>query len=197
MSFSVEGDYFEVCTCAVTCPCSFLGPATHDTCDVLVGWHVDRGSMDGVSLDGLNVALAVRAPKQMTNGGWTAALYLDDRADQAQADALGAIFSGQAGGHLANVAPLIGEVAVVRPASITFERNGTKRSLTVDDVATADVVETVGGDGVNPTILTNVQLSPVTQPVRQARAEGARYDDAFQFETSGSNGFVAEFAYQS
>lgn len=30
MSFHVEGDYFESCTCRVSCPCTFLAPATED-----------------------------------------------------------------------------------------------------------------------------------------------------------------------
>jgi hypothetical protein len=28
MSFAVEGDYFEVCNCDVSCNCVWLGPAT-------------------------------------------------------------------------------------------------------------------------------------------------------------------------
>ena len=41
---------------------------------------------------------------------WKVALYVDERANQDQRDALTQIFSGQASGHLASVAPLIGEV---------------------------------------------------------------------------------------
>jgi hypothetical protein len=37
VSFSVEGDYFEVCNCDVSCNCVWLGAATHDNCDVLLG----------------------------------------------------------------------------------------------------------------------------------------------------------------
>ena len=48
MTFSVEGDYFEVCNCDVSCNCVWLGAATNDNCDVLLAWHVTRGSKDGV-----------------------------------------------------------------------------------------------------------------------------------------------------
>lgn len=155
MTFSIRGDYFEACTCAVSCPCIFLSPATGDTCDLLFAWHVDEGAMDDVSLDGLNVVMAVRSPKQMSDGGWTAALYLDERASGEQSGALGAIFSGQAGGHLANVAPLIGTVAGVWPAPISFERSGTVRRLKVGEFAQAEVAEIVGMDGTNPAVITN------------------------------------------
>src|SRR3974390_1659040 len=124
VSFFVEGDYFEVCNCEVSCNCIWLGPATNDNCDVLLAWHVTSGNRDGVDLSGLNAVMAVHSPKQMTDGGWKVALYLDARASAEQSEALGAVFSGGAGGHLAGLAPLIGEVAGVAPATITFEKAG-------------------------------------------------------------------------
>ena len=89
------------------------GAATQDNCDVLLAWHVINGSKDGVDLSGLNAVMAVHSPKRMTDGGWKVALYLDDRASAEQSEALGAVFSGGAGGYLADLGPLIGEVAGV------------------------------------------------------------------------------------
>jgi hypothetical protein len=62
MSFSVEGDYFEVCNCDVSCNCVWLGTATQDNCDVLLAWHVTDGNKDGVDLSGLNAVMAVHSP---------------------------------------------------------------------------------------------------------------------------------------
>ena len=120
MAFRVAGDYFESCSCDVSCNCIFLGLATQDHCDVVIGWHVTDGQQDDVDLRGLNAAMVIRSPKRMLDGNWQVALYLDDRANQAQSQALGAIFSGQAGGHLAALGPLIGKVEGVTPAAITF-----------------------------------------------------------------------------
>ncbi|MGZ5301589.1 MAG: DUF1326 domain-containing protein, partial [Actinomycetota bacterium] len=129
MSFSVEGDYFETCQCDVSCPCIWLKPADKEACDVMLAWHVTNGEKDGVDLSGMNAVMAVHSPKQMTDGGWKVALYLDDRATPEQSEALGAVFSGGAGGHLAALGPLIGEVAGVAPAAITFDRsNGSLRA---------------------------------------------------------------------
>ena len=195
MGFTVEGDYFEACTCAVSCPCIFLSPATQETCDLLFAWHITGGAKDGVDLSGLNVAMAARSPQQMTDGNWTVKLYLDERAAPEQADALAAIFSGQAGGHLANVAPLIGTVAGVEAAPITFEKSATTRKLAIGSVGEAEVSEIVGMDGESPAVISNPLLGAVTQPVRQARATHARYEDAFEFQTAGTNSFFTEFAY--
>src|SRR5580765_7314536 len=147
MTFSVEGDYFEVCNCDVSCNCVWLGAATNDNCDVLLAWHVTRGSKDGVDLSGLNAVMAVRSPKRMTDGGWKVALYLDDRASAEQSEALGAVFSGGAGGYLAGLGPLIGEVAGVEPATISFDRVGGSLKATVGNVASMESEEMLGMDG--------------------------------------------------
>ncbi len=99
MSWNVSGTYFESCNCEAACPCVFLSPPTYGECTALLGWQIDQGDYDGLSLSGLNASLAVYVEGNMANGGWKVALYLDDRASQEQAEALGAIFSGAAGGH--------------------------------------------------------------------------------------------------
>jgi len=196
MSFSVEGKYFEACSCEVSCPCIWLGPATEDTCDVFFAWHINKGSKDGVDLAGLNAALAVHTPKQMTDGNWKVALYLDDKAEPAQAEALGAIFSGQAGGHLANLAPLISEVTGVKSVPISFEESGGTRGVVVGDALTMRVEQVIGMDGQNPAVITNPLLGAITQPVTQAKSVEVTYHDAWEFQTSGRNSFITDFAYQ-
>jgi hypothetical protein len=197
MAFSVEGQYFEACSCEVSCPCIWLRPATEDSCDVFFAWHITSGQKDGVDLAGLNTALAVHTPKQMTDGNWKVALYLDDRAEPGQAEALGAIFSGQAGGHLANVVPLIGEVAGVKSVPISFDASNGSRSVQVGDALTMRVEEIAGLDGVNPPVITNSLLGAITQPLRQAKSVELKYLDAWEFETSERNAFTtSEFAYE-
>jgi hypothetical protein len=196
MTFSVKGEYFEACTCDVSCPCVWLQPATQDKCDVLLAWHVTEGQKDGVDLAGLNAVLAVRSPKQMTDGGWKVALYLDNRADAEQSEALGAVFSGGAGGHLAGLGPLIGEVVGVAPAAISFTRDGRGFSASVEGVYSAEVEELVGMDGSGPGVISNPPMGAVAQPVRQARATSVTYHDHWDTEYSGTNSFVTDFAYE-
>lgn len=116
-------------------------------------------------MSGLNAVMAVHTPKQMTDGNWKVALYLDDRATPEQSEALGAVFSGGAGGHLAAVGPLIGEVVGVAPASITFQRSGRSLKATVGDLLSMESEEMVGMDGSNPPVISNPLLGVVAQPV--------------------------------
>lgn len=135
------GDYFENCNCDVVCPCLFSPGApmtaepTQGACDVAFGFHIERGAYDTVSLDGLNVAVMAHTPGVMANGGWSVALYLDERASEEQRAALQAIFSGQAGGTMSMLAPLIGSVLGVKSAPITFQKDGMRRSLEMPGVA--------------------------------------------------------------
>lgn len=195
MGFTVQGDYFEACSCAVSCPCVFLAPATEDACDLFIAWRIDHGEKDGVDLAGLNAALAVHTPKQMTDGNWCVALYLDNRASSEQQEALAAIFSGQAGGHMANVAPLIAEVTGVEAVPIQFESSNGKGSVRVGNVLTMRAEQSVGMDGRNPSVITNPPFGAVPQPVRQGRSVEVRYDGAWSFSTQGRNAFFTEFTY--
>jgi hypothetical protein len=87
VSFRVAGDYFESCSCDVSCNCIFLGLSTQDHCDVVIGWHITDGQKDDVDLRGMNAAMVIRAPKRMLDGNWQVALYLDDRASETQSQA--------------------------------------------------------------------------------------------------------------
>ena len=192
MSFAVKGDYFEACTCDVSCPCIWLKPATQDACDALLAWHVTEGQKDGVDLSGLNAVMAVRSPKTMTDGGWKLALYLDDRASAEQSEALGAVFSGGAGGHLAALGPLIGEVAGVSPATISFDRDGRSFKASVADLISMEAEEIPGAD-----VLSGQPFGAITQPLRQARAGNISYHGHWDTEFSGTNSFTTDFAYES
>ena len=138
--WQIHGEYFENCNCDVVCPCLFspLEPMTsaptQGACEVGFGFHVDDGRFGEVSLDGLNVALIARTPGPMAEGNWQVALYIDDEADDEQSGALQAIFTGSAGGVMASLAPLIGEVLGARSASIRWQKDGKSRSIQVDDV---------------------------------------------------------------
>jgi hypothetical protein len=185
-----------VCNCDVSCNCIWLGEATQDNCDVMLAWHVTDGSKDGVDLSGLNAVMAVHTPKRMTDGGWKVALYLDDRASAEQSEALGAVFSGGAGGYLAGLGPLIGEIAGVSPAAITFEKSDGSLHAEVAGALSMSSDQTVGMDGQGPAVISNAPFGAVPQPVRQATAKDVSYHGHWSVDFSGTNSFVTDFRYE-
>jgi hypothetical protein len=121
MPWNISGQYAETCNCDSVCPCptSGLTKSTHGFCVFAMGFQVEHRSFVVVG----------HTPGQMGEGNWKVGLLVDDGANGAQRDALTAIVSGQAGGPMANLAPLIGEFAGVETAPITMESNGKSWSV--------------------------------------------------------------------
>jgi hypothetical protein len=197
-SWKLKGTYFEACNCAAACPCVFLSAPTEGYCTVILAWHIDQGSFGSASLDGLNVALLAHTPGHMMQTKWKVALYLDERAGADQQKALGAIFSGQAGGHLAVVAPLIGEVMGVKAVPIEYSANGKLRGLRIPKIAEADIEALAGQGGALVTIENHPFTAVPGQPAVVSISKRLRISDyGIALDVSGKNGFYSPFAYQS
>jgi hypothetical protein len=132
MAWNISGRYVETCNCDYLCPCPLTGLAqsTHGFCIFAMGFEVERGSYNGASLDGRSFVVVGHTPGNMGEGNWKVGLLVDDGADDVQREALTAIVSGQAGGPMANLAPLIGEFAGVETAAIRIEGNNGRWSVT-------------------------------------------------------------------
>jgi hypothetical protein len=196
VNWNLKGQYFESCNCEAACTCVFLSPPTEDDCTVLVGWHIDDGQFDGTRLDGLNVAMAVYSPGHMAKVQWQAALYFDDRASEAQAQALAAIFSGQAGGHPARLAGHIGEVLGAQPASIAFESEGRRTSMKIAGIADVAIAAVAGQGDTEITVQNHPLAIAPGFPAVVSRSEHLSYDDhGMHWELAEKNGFYSPFQY--
>jgi hypothetical protein len=197
-SWKISGHYFEACSCEVACPCVFLSPPTNGECTVLLAWHIDQGRFGQIDLDGLNAALAAHSPGHMMAGKWKVALYVDERANQSQQDALTQIFSGQAGGHLAGLAPLIGEVLGIKKTQIDYRSEGKLRSLRLGDVGEMEIEGLPGQEGGDVTISGHPFTAVPGFPAVVAKSKQMRFSDyGVKCEVSNKNGFFSPFAYQS
>lgn len=119
----MKGDWFDACSCDIPCPCGFAQPPTDDHCQGLMAYHIREGAFGDVRLDGLNVIGIVDFEGNAWSGEVPVALgmFIDERADERQRDALQAVFSGEAGGWMAEFAELIGEVRGVEYVPIDLE----------------------------------------------------------------------------
>lgn len=118
----LRGDWFDVCSCDIPCPCEFAQPPTRNQCQGVLAYHVREGHYGDVQLDGLNlVALGVFEGNLWAGAKVTLALFLDERADDRQRDALQVIFSGQAGGWPAAFAESVAEIRGAEAAPVHVE----------------------------------------------------------------------------
>ena len=124
MSYHLEGRLLEVCNCRVLCPCWIGEDPDFGVCDTIVAWHVDKGTVDGVDVGGNTITAVCRVPGNILEGNWTAAIYVSDTASEAQEQALLKVYTGEAGGPIAELAKLIGTVVSIERAPITFNVEG-------------------------------------------------------------------------
>jgi hypothetical protein len=196
--WNLTGTYFETCNCEAACPCVFTSPPTQRDCTVLIAWHIKQGSYGDISLDGLNVALAVHAPGHMLETKWKAAAYFDETASKEQSDALHAIFGGKAGGHPATLASFIGEIVGAKSVPMRYQANGSRASLTIPGITEAEI-EALKGQGGKPITIDNHPFCIAPgHPATVARSKNFRFNDfGMNWTLSGRTGFLSPFTYQS
>jgi len=198
----VSGEYFEACSCDFVCPCPTSGlaaPPTKGHCDAGLVFHVDRGEHGSTRLDGLNFAILLRTPGPMIAGNWTVGVILDERASPAQRDALTAIASGQGGGPIGALGPLVGRFGGVEARPIKIETSGMRRSVSIPGVLDIAIEGVAGARQGEPIYFDNVGHPAAT---RLALAKASRsHMHAFGIDwddTSGrNNGHFAPFAWSS
>ena len=201
MAWQLTGEYFENCSCDILCPCitsSMQGPADTERCLVPLICHVREGSSDGVSLDDLSFIMVVDSPAVMGEGGWRVALYLDERADKSQQEALGAILSGEQGGPPEMLAPLIGEMLGVKTVPIRYESNGTRKRVEVPGIMEFEV-EGLTNPMTGEVLEVTNTIHPMGANLPIARSTKGVYNDpdyGLAFDNTGKNGHYREFAWQ-
>jgi hypothetical protein len=202
VQWQVSGEYFEACSCDSVCPCPTSGLAARPTkgsCDAGLVFHVDRGRYGDTALDDLSFAVLLHTPGPMVEGNWTVGLVLDERASAGQREALTTIASGQAGGPMAALGPLIGRFAGAESKPIRIESSGMKRSVSIPGMLDLAVEGIPGARAAEPIWLDNVG-HPAASRLALAKASrghmhgfGIDWDD-----TSGrNNGHFAPFAWTS
>jgi hypothetical protein len=118
----VAGDWFDVCKCAIPCPCTFAQAPTYGDCEGILAWHIREGHYGDARLDGLNVvALGAFEGNLWEGAKATVGIYMDERADENQRGALQVIFGGGGGGWPGEFASMIGEMRGIEFVPITFE----------------------------------------------------------------------------
>jgi hypothetical protein len=201
MSWQLRGEYFENCNCEILCPCITSltqGPADYDRCRVPLICRIDAGERDGVSLDGLCFILLLDTPQVMAQGDWRVAVYIDERADDSQREALGAILSGREGGPPEGIGALTGELLGVKFVPIQYETVGTHKRVVVPGIMEFEVEPVTNPSGEVLEVTNTLHSMGADLPI--AKGVTGRYDDpdyGLAFDNTGKNGHFREFAWSS
>jgi hypothetical protein len=194
----LSGDYFENCNCDVVCPCLVSAAApltarpTQGECHVALAFHINAGTYGEVKLDNLNVVVVASTPGPMGQGNWTVGAYIDERADEAQTAALGAIFAGAEGGPMAAFAPLVGTPLAPKKVPIAYAVNGSTRSAEIPGIMNMGVAPL---PSLHPSGETWAAAGHPVAPDKLAfavgRANSTFADHGMRWDNSGRNGHYA------
>lgn len=117
----------------------------------------------------------------MGAGNWSVGLIIDERASTEQEKAITGIASGQAGGPMAALGPLIGKFLGVEKRPITFQKDGMRRAISIPGLTIDNTLHPA-----------NARLALARAQQSHLQAFGLDWDD-----TSGRhNGHFARFTWQ-
>lgn len=161
MAYQLEGRLLEVCSCNILCPCWAGGDPDNDgTCQAIVAWHIDKGTIDGVDVSGRTMALLGNIPGNVLKGNWRVVAIVDDHSTPQQQEAILNVWTGKHGGPVADLAKLVGEVVGVERLPITFTVEGGKGRVKIGSLAEAEMAPLVGANN-RPTTLNDSVFSTI------------------------------------
>ena len=200
MAWNIEGRFFENCSCEVVCPCtaSLALGADNDYCRAALVFHVDSGEVEGVDVGGLTVAAVAETPKYMHEGNWRLGVLMDDAASEEQAEKLGGVFSGQLGGPMEALGPLVSEQLGVERVPMEFSSEDGHHKLTIGDKGSIGAEEVVafGSESGESVKLTDIfHPAGTTLTVSKATDDSALTAFGIELATAGKSAFAAPFAW--
>jgi hypothetical protein len=198
MAWNLTGSYVETCSCELMCPCnlSFDHGATYDYCRVTLVFSLKAGQIEGTDVAGRTVAMIADSPKVMTEGNWRLGVFVDDGASDAQFDSLVKVFTGQLGGPMGALAPLVGEVLGVERAKIEVVDDGLRHTVRIGESIDFEIEDIVPfGIETGQPIRFDGMFHPVGSNLTMAEAKRSRID-AFGIAYEGKTGLsTSEFSW--
>jgi hypothetical protein len=160
--YDLEGSLLEACSCGVLCPCWVGADPDGGTCDSFNAYRFERGVICGVDVSGLSIINICQIPGNvLAPGSWRVVTYVDERADDAQFNAIVDAYHGRLGGPLADLAALVGEVVATERAPILHETRDGHGTLSIGESVSAEMEPFHSPDGTTITTLRDSLFSTV------------------------------------
>jgi hypothetical protein len=201
--WKIEGQYMETCNCTYLCPCitsNLAAAPSEGDCKAAIAMKIGKGEKDGVKLDGLSFIVLMYAPGPMIEGNIKVGLIIDDKANAAQTEAIAAIASGAQGGPMANLAPLVSEMAGIEKRPISFTASGMNFAVKAGELID-QAIEGVASmaDPAEPVYVDNT-AHPANKRLALAKATRSLFNAfgiSWNDNTGTRNGHFAPFSWAS
>ena len=194
--WTLNGTVLIACNCDFGCPCNFNALPSRGFCEGGWIWHVDEGAYGDTRLDGLNFSVTVKWPGAIHEGNGEGVIHVDERADDAQRDAIATLMSGEVGGPWGILAWTWPKVHGPKPARFDVEVDGVHSRATIGDFVefeSGTIKNPVTGAEVHPAALLPEGI--ITKHADLGASTAYRLDDEISFDHSGQYTSVGRFDY--
>jgi hypothetical protein len=201
LPWSIAGSYLEACNCEAICPCRRIGGvaggrSTFGVCTGALSWVVRDGHAGDVDLAGLAAVLVCRYDDDEPGSPWTFRLYVDDRGDDRQREALAAILTGKLGGTPQDQCPWVWKPANSlgwQPAPIEIDHAPSRGWFRVRDNVTVRVRDVFADQDTVTCVIPGHDRSGSEVVCDELRVQ----DGPLCWELSGRCGYQSTFDYRS
>jgi hypothetical protein len=201
MAYELEGALLEVCTCNILCPCWVGEDPDGGTCDGVLTWHVEKGTVNGIDVSGRTLSILTHIPGNILAGNWKVVVYVDDEGTPEQQQAMLDVWTGKLGGPVADLAQLVGEVLAVERVPVTFqvEGKGVAGRMALGRAVSAELEPFTGATG-EPTQLQDSIFTTIPgSPAYVGKASSYKVDvpdHGFEIDLEGHNAVSGRFHFE-
>ena len=198
-TWRVAGSYVESCNCDAICPCRRIdgragGRSTYGLCLGALSWLIEEGRSGDIDLAGLKVAIASRYSDDEAGSPWSIVLYLDERGDRDQRQALERIFLGRVSGTQIEHFPWAWKPSIllaVKPARIEVDHTPRRQWFRVRDRLTVRISGPVDDESTVTCVIPGHHQQGEELVAQHLKVD----DDALRFDYRGNCGYAASFEY--
>ena len=151
--WTLKGTVMIACNCDFGCPCNFNALPTTGKCEGGWTWHVDEGHFGDTTLDDLNFSVFVNWPAAIHEGNGEGVILVDERADEAQQEAISTLMGGEHGGPWGVLAWTWPKIHGPKLVHYDVEFNGIESRVKAGDsheVVSTTIKNPVSGAEVHP-----------------------------------------------
>jgi hypothetical protein len=194
--WALTGTVLIACNCDWGCPCNFNARPTKGKCEGGWTWHVDRGVVNGMPLDGLSFTIIVKWPGAIHEGNGEGVLFVDERASAEQGAAIDSLVSGKFGGPWGILAWTWPKLHGPKAAAYELAIDGLHTRLKVGDsliIESTPIRNPVTGAEAHPSMYLPEGLIVKRGDLCATRT--FRLNDAIAFDHSGQYAAIGTFDY--
>lgn len=192
---TMSGEYVEARTCSVyTGACHANGEAVTVGREALMVWHVNKGAVDGVNVNGLTVVAVLTGKDNLAQKDClrTSVVYVDSKATDEQRGALIDVLQEKYGCSL-------GRITAVKPSEIQYAKNGLEYTVRVPGTAYLKTTRYACDHCVMPHQVWYQPLVPLKSSL-VAKASVNQYKGSKELNTTWmrtdeNSSYVGEFAF--